>query len=670
MTYSATYSPEDNKLRLYASKRLDSETYTRVKNAGFKWAPKQDLFVAPMWTPHREDFLIELAGQIEDEDKSLVERAEERADRFSDYSDSRAQDADRAHAAVHAIADNIPFGQPILVGHHSERRARRDAEKIHTNMRKAVNFWEQSKYWTDRAAGALRHAKYKERPDVRARRIASIEADIRKYRAKFTPVEPRHEIMQSRWDVSGPDSPKVPHVWCAPRGGRGGHWVPVEDLPKLERYYSRWIAHCENRLAYERAMLQESGGTAADKFDLQPGGRVLVRGNEWLVILRVNRSGDKLTSVTTNSPAHVHWCKKWKYGIEEILEYKAPTPEDVAKIKKATKLSPLCNYPGDGFAHLTRQDLEKRYHFIDVIEATDKHGTHRVYMKLKGGGGLDCHNRVGVFITDQKRKDPPSPDTEPETTAFDVQKASPVPRPEPKPANPGDEKFERIKETLRAGVKAVSAPQLFPTPPELARRMANEAGILSGFRVLEPSAGTGNLVRAIINNASGADCVRVTAVEINHDLVKMLQEQRNKTLYANEHNFRVFNRDFLECTPDDLGTYPRILMNPPFANGSDIKHIEHALTFLSPSGRLVAICADGPRQNERLRPLVEAAGGTWEPLPEGTFAESGTGVNTVLIVMDKQPETRTEAPAAQEEPTPSDCWAVSGEEAQATLFEM
>lgn len=54
-TITATYSPEDNKLRLYASTRLDAETYARVKAAGFVWAPRQELFVAPRWTPAREE---------------------------------------------------------------------------------------------------------------------------------------------------------------------------------------------------------------------------------------------------------------------------------------------------------------------------------------------------------------------------------------------------------------------------------------------------------------------------------------------------------------------------------------------------------------------------------------------------------------------------------------
>lgn len=81
--YRATYSPDDNKLRLYAVSRLDPETYKKVHDAGFRWAPKQALFVAPAWTPGREDVLLSLAGEIEDEDSTLAERQEARAERFT-----------------------------------------------------------------------------------------------------------------------------------------------------------------------------------------------------------------------------------------------------------------------------------------------------------------------------------------------------------------------------------------------------------------------------------------------------------------------------------------------------------------------------------------------------------------------------------------------------------
>ncbi len=89
--YRATYSPDDNKLRLYAVSRLDPETYKKVHDAGFRWAPKQALFVAPAWTPGREDVLLSLAGEIEDEDSTLAERQEARAERFTGYSGNRLQ---------------------------------------------------------------------------------------------------------------------------------------------------------------------------------------------------------------------------------------------------------------------------------------------------------------------------------------------------------------------------------------------------------------------------------------------------------------------------------------------------------------------------------------------------------------------------------------------------
>ena len=80
-----------------------------------------------------------------------------------------------------------------------------------------------------------------------------------------------------------------------------------------------------------------------------------------------------------------------------------------------------------------------------------------------------------------------------------------------------------------------------------------------------------------------------------------------------------------------MTVYPfnAILMNPPFAKAADIAHILHARRFLAPGGRLVAICAGGPRQAAALQHLCEH----WEPLPPGTFKEQGTGVNTVLLVM-------------------------------------
>ncbi|MDE2019827.1 MAG: methyltransferase [Patescibacteria group bacterium] len=86
--------------------------------------------------------------------------------------------------------------------------------------------------------------------------------------------------------------------------------------------------------------------------------------------------------------------------------------------------------------------------------------------------------------------------------------------------------------------------------------------------------------------------------------------------------------DFLEQN-GNLGRFDKIIMNPPFSDGADIKHILHARTFLNPGGLLVAICANGPRQQEALKPIAES----WEDLPAGSFKESGTGVNAALLTI-------------------------------------
>jgi len=618
---NGTYSPEDNKLRLYPSSRLPKDTYDRVRGAGFIWAPKQELFVAPAWTPAREDLLLELCGEIGDEDTSLVDRAEERAERFEDYSNKREQDAHQAKKAVDAIADGIPMGQPILVGHHSERHARKDAERIENGMRKAVKMWETSQYWQERAKGAIRHAKYKELPSVRARRIKGLEAEIRKCKARYTPSS-KQVIMQQEYSYSTGqylnDGKEVPHVWCAPKGGRGGSWVAVHRLSAIEEGERRWIAHYENRLAYERAMLGESGGLIADKFNFEIGGQVLRRG-QWFVITKINRVGGAVNSVSVIG----HFATT--VSVDEIKDYKAPKEGDTDKVKAATDKGPICNYPGEGIYSISQEQwdrVHKDHKGTSTKRGNESYGTHRVRQvqnfKLRSFG-LQIKDQWGgsyVWITDAKRKDPPKSTTAPLPTLPDIEREKPRPRVRQEVA---PTVFDAMADTLKAGVKVITAPQLFPTPPNLAKQVVELAQILPGHSILEPSAGTGNLLAAI--GRSRVDC-KAVAVEVNQYLADKL-----RTSFM--ANVDVRCADFLACN-GELGTFDRIVMNPPFANEQDIKHIEHARGKLKPGGRLVAICANGPRQREKLMPIADE----WIDLPEGTFAEAGTNVNVALLVIN------------------------------------
>ena len=79
------------------------------------------------------------------------ERRENRAARRREWAEKRAAKSDGAFKSASALANNIPLGQPILVGHHSEKRARRDQDRIHNGMRKGIEHNDMAKKHTGAA---------------------------------------------------------------------------------------------------------------------------------------------------------------------------------------------------------------------------------------------------------------------------------------------------------------------------------------------------------------------------------------------------------------------------------------------------------------------------------------------------------------------------------------
>jgi protein-L-isoaspartate O-methyltransferase len=630
MEHTATYSPEDNKLRLYPAGRLDADTYARAKAHGFKWAPKQGLFVAGMWTPAREDFLMELAGEIGDEDTSLVERQAERAERFEGYQENRARDADSAQKAVRQIADNIPFGQPILVGHHSERHARRDAAKIENGMRRAVKMWETASYWEERARGALRHAKYKERPDVRARRIKGIESDRRKQAKIISQSEMLLKLWAdpvARLKKKSGEAATLREAVIYLADADGGYYLaehkrasgyvgplslweaaggnideadpeavavatPEEVCAKAIANHKgriswakRWLGHYDNRLTYERAMMAESGGTAADKTKPEKGGAVRSLWGPrdgWAYIVKVNQ-----VTVTIHH--------QWSAG-------------------------------GRVFKH--NEPLDKLREVMTAAQVAELRAAGRI-VEDQSGCGFWISGDPRATETEDERRDRVHRE---HLAAIDKEQGQ------------KGEEFRAMQESLKAGVVTVAVPQLFPTPAELAARMVELAAPEVGMRVLEPSAGTGKLLEALPGvlppgfQSQRQTALHVVAVELNRTLAEKLQGSG----LAHE----VHAGDFLElAAAGTLGTFDRIVMNPPFEGGADIRHIVAARRLLRPGGRLVAICANGPRQNRDLSATAEH----WEELPADTFKAQGTGVRACLLVM-----TDDRPPAELVSPTPED----------------
>jgi predicted RNA methylase len=166
---------------------------------------------------------------------------------------------------------------------------------------------------------------------------------------------------------------------------------------------------------------------------------------------------------------------------------------------------------------------------------------------------------------------------------------------------------------------------LFPTPDHLADRMADLAGVCAGMKVLEPEAGTGRIAKAVRRRG-----VEPVCIEFGYTAYEFLKKQ----------NFNVTQDDFLAVDPASMEKFNVVLMNPPFSNMADIDHVLHAYKFLADGGVLAAIVSEGSFNGDRkkvvmFREWLSANRADVNKLPERTFEESGTNVNSRLILVRK-----------------------------------
>jgi 16S rRNA G1207 methylase RsmC len=149
--------------------------------------------------------------------------------------------------------------------------------------------------------------------------------------------------------------------------------------------------------------------------------------------------------------------------------------------------------------------------------------------------------------------------------------------------------------------------------------MIEFGGVKNNSKVLEPSAGTGHIVKKLL----AMDC-KITCIELNE---KRAEELKKLTP-------AVKCMDFLQC-PSSQG-YDHVVMNPPFSKQADIDHVLHAFNFLKEGGTLVSVMASNItfRENSKtvkFRKFLEHHGGEIIKLDSNSFKESGTGVSTVLV---------------------------------------
>lgn len=185
-----------------------------------------------------------------------------------------------------------------------------------------------------------------------------------------------------------------------------------------------------------------------------------------------------------------------------------------------------------------------------------------------------------------------------------------------------EDRLERVLLTGRVDIPRNENFGYFPTPKHIVDEMLEYAEIEEGLSILEPSAGQGH----ILDEIGSRYCRDLTAIENLSQNIEVLQKK----------GYSVINQDFLTY---NARQFDRIIMNPPFAKMADVKHILHAWELLKNNGILVSIGSSGiifrqEKLYKELRDIIDEFG-KLKQLPEESFKESGTSVNTIIIKLEK-----------------------------------
>ena len=99
-----------------------------------------------------------------------------KAARFRQLAEKHENIATGRHFAARERLEMIPLGQPILVGHHSEKRHRKDLTRIDEHFAKAKEHHDKAEYFRRRAAAAESNVViFSDDPDATEKLVDKIE---------------------------------------------------------------------------------------------------------------------------------------------------------------------------------------------------------------------------------------------------------------------------------------------------------------------------------------------------------------------------------------------------------------------------------------------------------------------------------------------------------------
>lgn len=272
MKAEATYNKATGWIQIKFEEKPDRKILDELKAEGFRYRPKSRTWAAKA-NSVREELIEKLAGKIEE--VSYEVDPQKRAEKYQRLADKYKKQADEYYESERKILSVIPPGQPILVGHHSERRHRRDLERAERNRKKGMEARELAEKY-QRLANEQKYIVEKgENPKTIYNRIKKLESEERSLKRQI------EEYKESE--------PK---------------WVP-ERKKTLERV--------QYRLGIERRKYKEVGGLPSEKVELKVGMRVNTFGGPAII----QKVSNKSVRVNFENPALKSYNWKGGYKIDK-----------------------------------------------------------------------------------------------------------------------------------------------------------------------------------------------------------------------------------------------------------------------------------------------------------------------------------------------------------------
>lgn len=171
----------------------------------------------------------------EEAERERYERAEERADRFEEYGENAAGRSHAAWQRADQIGERFAGGQPILVGHHSERGARRDQQRMDDAMRRSIAEDDKAGHWAERAEAAGKYQARRENARTTLRRIQGLEREERSWQAALDGTRGSRTLHGDQDEY-------------VPASGRYRERV-LAELAQIREQLTYWRGHVEKRKA-------------------------------------------------------------------------------------------------------------------------------------------------------------------------------------------------------------------------------------------------------------------------------------------------------------------------------------------------------------------------------------------------------------------------------------